>query len=352
MLMGRAQGEKATGSLPCPSAIPPKNVGAAGSTRIHRGVLRARTPWASILLADSTNVYFRKASATLTHIRRTLIFSAKIMRAPTTRPIHGQVSTARRRRFGAPAGCRQAGGFTLIELLIVISIIGVLVSLVLPMASRAVSTARGFKCQSGLRNIAYDFTVFADENLHGPRGSSAGPGRFRLEAFQDSEYCVNEFWCWDGEAQHLVPDLPGNDPLRCPEVRGPLVLRANAPCTSGGVSPPQNVSYGFNIRLDTAERLDRSPPAVRIELTSRILQETNVPLVWDIDGQDAVSRGSQPFFSGPSLDSPLVFAGDMYWFPALRHVGQLNVAFIDGHVAASRRPLDEPTWRWGFSPLH
>jgi prepilin-type processing-associated H-X9-DG protein/prepilin-type N-terminal cleavage/methylation domain-containing protein len=241
--------------------------------------------------------------------------------------------------------------FTLIEMLITISIVGVLFSLVVPLASRTVKTARSFKCQSGLRNIAYDFNVFADENLHGPRGSSSHADRFDLDAFQDSQYCVNDFWCWDGEDRHEVPDTPGNDPMRCPEVRGPLVLRANAPCNSGGVSPPGNVSYGFNARLRWRER---QGGVARVELTSQILERANcnVPLVWDIDGALAAARGGQVFYSAPALDSPLVFAGDAFWYPAMRHGGQLNTAFIDGHVASSGGPLHEPTWRWEFVPAH
>ncbi len=249
-------------------------------------------------------------------------------------------------------GRRRA--FTLLEILIAVAIIGVLLSLVLPLARRTLASARAFKCQMGLRNIAYDFALFADDTLHSNRGNDENEtprGMFSLETFQASEYCVNEFWCFDGEDRHELPDLAGNDPMRCPEVRGKLILRSNFPCTGGAVSPWENVSFGFNVRLRVAERV--SPPgSSTFKLSSRIMAEGNVPLLWDVDGAAAAARGHPPFFSGPSLDSPMAFANDQYWFPGMRHNGTGNFAFIDGHVAASRRPLDETGWRWGYVPPH
>jgi prepilin-type processing-associated H-X9-DG protein len=72
-------------------------------------------------------------------------------------------------------------------------------------------------------------------------------------------------------------------------------------------------------------------------------------LLWDANAAAAVAADVLPFYSGPSLDSPAVFAGDRYWWPGLRHNGGMNVGFVDGHVAATRRPLSE-AWRWGFVP--
>lgn len=245
-------------------------------------------------------------------------------------------------------------GFTLVEMLITVAIIGVLLALTLPMAKHTVSAARGFKCQIGQRNVAYDFTVFADRVLHGDRGNDneLPGGAFRLETFQESEYCIDEFWCWEGQDRHELPDAAGNDPMRCPEVRGSIVLQRNSPCTGGGVGPAANVSFGFNVRLYVAERTSPRPGAVPLRLTDALLSEPGVPLLWDVDGQAATDRGRLPFFSGPSLDSPFVFADDQFWFPAMRHSGTANFAFVDGHVDSSRAPLESSEWRWGYVPPH
>lgn len=251
------------------------------------------------------------------------------------------------------ARCPRAHAFTLIELLVTLSIVAILVSLVIPMLGKTVAASRGFKCQQTLRSVAYDFRIFADDNLHGYRGGDTHGqdlprGRFSLENFVESQYGVDEFWAWPGETRHDTPDAAGNDPMRCPTVKGELILRSNAPCTGGAISPYQNISYGFNIRMHIAEQFN-PPGQFPVILTSANLDSADVPLVWDVDGAEAVERDALPLFSGPSLDSPEVFAGDRYWFPGLRHNGAANFAFTDGHVESSGQPLSQE-WNWGFTP--
>lgn len=245
----------------------------------------------------------------------------------------------------------RARGFTLIELLIVIGIIAVLLSLILPMLRGAIASSRSFNCQMSLRSTAYDFTVFADDVLHGPRGSDSTTTTFSLSSFQDSLYGVNEFWAWPQD-HHTLPDANGNNPMRCSEVRGALTMHRNAPCDSGGVTPLQNVSFGLNARLHWREITSPAPAVRQVRLSAATLAHAGamVPLAWDIDGARAAAADSTPFYAAPSLDSPAVFAGDQFWHPGMRHNGGLNVAFIDGHVASTRRPLGETGWMWGFVP--
>jgi prepilin-type processing-associated H-X9-DG protein/prepilin-type N-terminal cleavage/methylation domain-containing protein len=259
---------------------------------------------------------------------------------------HNPGSDQRRRRNGA--------GFTLIELLVTIAIIGVLLSLLLPAVRNALGATRGFKCKLSQRSVAFDFSVFADNELHGSRGDDdqLAKGHFRLETFQESEYQVDEFWNWGGDNQVELPDAAGNDPMRCPEVRGTMVLRRNMACTQGAIDPPESISFGFNVRLHIAEVAapGGGTRQTSVQLTSAILQQTDVPLFWDVDGSQATQFDMWPVFSGPSLDSPGVFANDRYWFPGMRHNGRANFAFIDGHVEESRTPLQEAAWNWGYQP--
>ncbi len=263
------------------------------------------------------------------------------------------LAAARPSRSGNRGVCvRRCGAFTLIELLVTIAIIGILLSIVLPMLGSTIAASRGFKCQQALRSVAYDFQIFSDDNLHGYRGGdnsgqTIANNQFTLANFVESQYSIDEFWAWPGETRRELPDPSGNDPMRCPEVKGSIVLQRNVPCTGGGVSPFQSVSFGFNIRL---HRQDRAG-APFLTLTRADIESAgpNVPLVWDVDGVVAASRNLNPLFSGPSLDSP-VFTNERFWFPGLRHNRTGSFAFLDGHVASSTQPLVEETWDWGFAP--
>lgn len=272
---------------------------------------------------------------------------------PDERFFRVHVRSAATRGAGGSAGRSAPSAFTLVELLIVIAIVAVLLSLLLPGAAGTLRAGRGFKCQMALRSVAFDFTLFADESLHGDRGDDAalGSGRFRLETFQEAQYGIHEFWAWPEEQIKRFPDAGGMDPMRCPEVAGELVVRRNVPCSRGGVGPPENVSFGFNLRLHRAQQeSERGIRAVPVVLTSLIVSEAMVPLVWDVHGAEAARREVSPVFSAPGLGSE-IYEGDRYWFPGHRHNGAINVAFVDGHVEASRDPLNEEGWRWDFQTV-
>jgi len=269
--------------------------------------------------------------------------------------MHARDHRVGRRRIGAAIAARAPHGFTLLELLVSIAIVAVLLGLVVPGLAMSMKSARGFRCQMSLRSVAFDFAVFADDTLHGDRGDDTAWGnRFRLSTFQESQYGIDEFWRWEGEDTHTVPDESRYDPMRCSEVKGPLTLRRDLPCGKpGAISPPEHVSFGFNARLHRAEVVgaDGKVKAVYVMLSQDILSQTDVPLVWDVDGAIAAQNGVEPVYSAPSLDSQGPYAGDLYWYPGLRHNGSANFAFMDGRVESSRRPLDENGWRWGYQPV-
>ncbi len=256
-----------------------------------------------------------------------------------------------------PAPCTQRA-FTLIELLVSMAIIGVLLAILLPAIGSTMRSARAFRCQMSLRSVAFDFTVFADDQMHGDRGDDAqlGPGRFRLETFVESQYGIDEFWNWGSPPVHTLPDAAGNDPMRCPAVRGVVTVYSGTPCSSqGAVTPGANVSYGFNMRLHIGETVGAGgqPSWQNVTLTSSVAQENDVPLVWDVDGERAEQLPTPvtPVFSAPSLGTTGIYANDARWFPASRHQGGGNYAFLDGSVRSSRRPLEQDGWRWGYSPI-
>mgnify|MGYP000682545525 CR=1 FL=1 len=262
-------------------------------------------------------------------------------------------------RSGFRRGCGrnlrqgQGRGFTLVELLISLTILAVLVALLMPAVRSTMTSSRSFKCQIAQRSVGFNFWVFADESLTGNRGGlDISSNSFTLFNFIDSQYQVGEFWAYPGESQVSMPDASGNDPLRCAEVRGPIVLR---PSSAGvnGVSPLQNVSFGFNKRLEVAEVQNASGMWLfrSVRLSSSIVnQQPMTPLMWDVDAPAAVATGRSPLVSAPSLDSSGAFANNRYWFPGMRHGGKGNFAFLDGHVRETSQPLEQRDWRWRYTP--
>ncbi len=241
--------------------------------------------------------------------------------------------------------------FTMIELLVVISVIVILLSLLMPALGKGLEAARSFKCQTTVRGIAFDFAMFADKQLHGSRGNDSaiyGPNRFSLETFIESEYCIDEFWCF-GDVP-LYENTSSDDRMRCSEVSGPVTLRKDVPCREGAVGPSQNVSYAFNLRLLRAEyKGPRGRPRMReVQLSSLILARSDVPLVIDADGEAAAVRDALPHYVAPSLDSQGPLAGDRYWFPSSRHSKKTNVGFVDGSVRSSFNP--EAFSGWSYKP--
>jgi prepilin-type N-terminal cleavage/methylation domain-containing protein/prepilin-type processing-associated H-X9-DG protein len=253
---------------------------------------------------------------------------------------------------------RRRGGFTLVELLVVIAIVAVLASLLLPAASGTVAAARSFRCQASLRSVAFDFSVFADDTLHGDRGDDSeelSAGKFRLATFQDSQYGLDEFWRWDQANEVTLRAGQPGDPLRCAEIAGDVTLRSGTPCTDDAVSPAEHISYTFNMRLHRPEvRGPGGNPVLSlpVPLTSAILDSGNgqVPLAWDVDGAAAVRAEMSPVFGAPSLGSSGPLGGDRFWFPGKRHARKLNAAFVDGHVDSSSDPVDGTTWNWAYQP--
>jgi prepilin-type processing-associated H-X9-DG protein len=136
--------------------------------------------------------------------------------------------------------------------------------------------------------------------------------------------------------------------MRCVEVPGAVTLTRFAPCSSGGVGPAPSVSFGFNYRLHTSIKGEVMLTAAVLEGYGQVAPG-NLPLLMDVDGRLAEQSDKSPVFTAPRMsDSTGLF--DQVWFPGKRHKGSVNVAFIDGHVAASKTPDAEPGWAWEFTP--
>lgn len=244
-------------------------------------------------------------------------------------------------------------GLTLIELMIVVSIITVLVAMLLPAIGGMLARSREFSCQFGLRGIATDFQMFANSDLAPDRGHDTGK-TFSLQTFQEKKYGLNEFWrkTWGTSVEQVVLDT-SNSSMVCASVRRPLMVdnRVADGNLDDLVSPIDAVSYGLNSRLFRRPDFIGDSPVLRpVNLNDSITIRGNVPLVVEVDGEDANSMGMDPFWIAPAVDPADAYGDGRYWFPSRRHQGKVNVAFIGGHVLSSDDPLSESSWDWAYSP--
>ncbi len=254
---------------------------------------------------------------------------------------------------GRQSRARGERGFTLLELLAVVSIVLLLLALLVPALRSVRGRARKLHCASNLRNISIDFQLFASGQSARGQGDSErfGPKRFRINDYLDSLYRLDEFWDL-GEAQSGELRAAREVGL-CPAAPSRLTKRKGFPCGHNALAPVEDVSLAFNMRLyrgliDVAGTTMLAPVALT-SVGVGVLDHPYVPLVMDVNGRAAAAAGLEPFYIAPRhavSDDP--YGTQRYWYPSNRHAGATNVAFVGGHVLASRRPHEE-AWNWGYA---
>lgn len=232
-------------------------------------------------------------------------------------------------------------------MLVVISIIALLISILLPAVQACRRAGRNLKCVAQMSRSAFDFRMFADDFSVESRGESdsLGPGRFKIEDFQDKMYRVDEFW--EGPEVFRVRYEASEEAMMCPEGSGELYRRPfrTVSETEKAVFPSMNVSLAMNRRL----YIDGVIPG-QVIVNHKILENPEVPLVMDVDGDAAFAAGKLPYYIAPPTEKDDAYKDGDFWFPSFRHGGKMNVAFVGGHVASSGKPLEQPGWRWSYSP--
>lgn len=262
-------------------------------------------------------------------------------------------STSRVFGGGRPKRCAhvsRARGFTLLELLVVIAILAVLVSILGVAVGKVRRTTKAFVCKNNLRTVAFEFFQFADEYAHPYRGDSddGRPG-FRIDDFQERLYRIAEFWDRGGVTE--VTYDPSRQPLMCPSGSQVLRRRVGLPCQAYAVTPAENVSVGFNMRLARASVMVGGRPVLKdVRVGKQILQHGSVPLAFGVDGRVAARRGVLPYYSAPPAGDTGKYGDGLLWFPATNHDGKANVCFVGGHVLSSSSPAQESGWNWKYQP--
>jgi len=246
----------------------------------------------------------------------------------------------------------SARGFTLIETMVVAGITMLLIGILLPALGSARSSAKALVCSSNMRSAVMQFAEFASGESPEGRGDSEELGKYRfyINDVQDQLYGLDEFW--DAGEAGSAPLKNGNALMLCPAVAGDLTKRQGFPCSSSALSPSENVSIAFNMRLYRASVNFRGVNTLAsVAATSvhrEIVNRPYVPILIDVDGEQAKMRSIEPFYMAPprsEVDD--AYADGRYWIPSHRHNGQTNVAFMGGHVLRSATPADEQ-WDWTY----
>lgn len=207
-----------------------------------------------------------------------------------------------RRRRAQPA-------FSLVELLTVIAIMGILIALLLPAIQQSRAAARRTQCQSNLRQWAIAVQTHAD--IHGGVLPRRGQGSQPVKQLTRSTDWFNALPPLMEERPYselsqlgLAPKSGDCSVWVCPEAQE---INPSA-YPSYSVDPKNCFSYAMNMALS----------------------------VWDQPNPDALRKLGPTHTMVFMADSPGPWCSTLPsknpYSPAARHLGTVNIAFMDGHV--------------------
>lgn len=196
--------------------------------------------------------------------------------------------------------------FTLTELLVVVSIIGVLVAILLPVFLRASEQGRRTTCISNLRQISVALNAYTQDY-----GGFFPPQSIPAEGWPGTRD-------WTGI---IASHAPAKDLFRCPSAQVPSISEAMDHSRGYAIN---GALYESNIKDDQAISEERIRfPAMTVSVCE-FAYRTNVQ-----SGSNSNPIALSAPDDGRDLETDQRFIGVA---GALRHDGGSNFAFIDGHV--------------------
>jgi prepilin-type N-terminal cleavage/methylation domain-containing protein/prepilin-type processing-associated H-X9-DG protein len=279
----------------------------------------------------------------------------------------------------------KSGGFSLVELLVVISIVGVLISILLPAVQSAREAARRAQCKNNLRQMGIALHHYHDVRNSFPSGSvwpnkTFWTGLILPEIEQSTIYNSLDFniaWDVDGTANEAACGTYLSI-FRCPSSSSPehrttVGIPERVPCnyvacTSGLIAfesgPPPLVG------LDDADGLFAVNSSIRMtdvkDGTSNTIAAGEAYFLYVISGVDHYGLGQfiDHWYIGTpegqnneiseSMGStavpingyklPDLFVDEKELSFSSEHPGGTQVLFADGHVAFVHETIDHAIW--------
>ena len=229
-----------------------------------------------------------------------------------------------------PYGRNSACAFTLIELLVVIAIIAILAALLLPALSSSKEKAKSATCLNHLRQLQVTWLLYADDNDNVMVPNNC----LEVDDFPLWSVGVAPSWllgnAWTNQAgwgitNGLLFSYPRSAGIyHCPSDQS-TILDSTA---------FREISYALNIYLNGEwHSSDSSPPEPHPRKLSDWSRPGHAETLTFIDIHEHVIDSGE-----------FAMWDDHTWgsFPATRHSGGFNLAFVDGHVEHRRLKYTGP----------
>lgn len=237
---------------------------------------------------------------------------------------------------------RLRSGFTLVELLVVIGIIAILLSLLLPVLSKARAEAQSVNCLSNLRILGLAMVMYA--------GDKRGYLPYPTSNADESDIWFNAL---DPYLERAQPDTSRSGVAKDRTyalIKQCVVYKTfsdKPPAGSQGKFAEAARTYKMNANLchgTTNSRMPAGAPSVFAKITE-VRHPENFVLIGDgvsldLTGMVADQQDSEDF--GMEMNDK------QETYPALRHMGGANILFVDCHAAHIVLPTT--TVKLSYSP--
>ena len=224
--------------------------------------------------------------------------------------------------------------FTLIELSVVVAIIGILISLLLPVLGKARKIARQVTCVSQLRQLSVALYNYTDDNdshfpSHGYINRTAGTAITwdDLISGYDGRSSLSYEEMLTSQTSGITENQ--NDLYVCPEddvIRDELEVKK-----SYGISVlrkdfpnPPHIFEGIRGISGDYESVGASRTVNEISFTSRTILKSE-----NLSESNTMGNAEGMVFSLTQYNSII---GDGLWSGSVPHSGKFNYSFVDGHV--------------------